>query len=283
MAIKIKPGLLINEFILFFIPQILGLFVGWKIFTTIPIIKMEVIPSITTFMIAFAIATVLIILAIKFIKISVPFNILFSFLVFVGAEIVFELFMPVLMAVACALILAGARYLWPNMLVQNVAILIAIAGVGAQLGLLLPVTAVIILLVILSVYDVIAVFRTKHMVKMFTGLMQKGVALSLVIPEKMSDLSKNMKRITEEKLKAHETGKKHKIMMLGTGDVAFPIVFAVSALDYGLPQSYGVIIGSLAGLFVIHLIMRNSNIRALPALPPIAIGAIAGFFISFLI
>jgi len=283
MAMKIKAGLLFNEFILFLIPQILGLFVGWKILQVVPIEKMEVIPSITTFVIAFAIATVMIILAIKYIKHPIAFNFLFSFLIFVGAETVFELFMPLLMAVALAILLSAARYLWPNMLVQNTAILIAIAGVGAQLGLLLPVTAVIVLLIILSVYDVIAVFRTKHMVKMFTGLMEKGVALSLVIPEKTSDLTRNMKRITEEKLKAHAEGKKHKIMMLGTGDVAFPIVFAVSALDYGLHQSYGVIIGALAGVLIIHLIMRNSNIRALPALPPIAACTIAGFLISFLI
>jgi len=165
---------------------------------------------------------------------------------------------------------------------QNIAIVIAIAGISAQLGVLLTVPAVIILLVGLSFYDVWAVFKTKHMVSMAKGLIHRGMMPMIVMPADWRDFARSMKEVTTEKLRPSRTPSL-KYMMLGTGDLAFPLVFAVSALSYSLFSAYAVVMGALVGIFVIHFLMITKKFKALPALPPIAAGSIIAFAISLLL
>lgn len=280
---EFRPQLLAAEFSLFLAVQLLGLWVGWTIFTTIPVPKMETAPSIIWFLIIFAIATGLILLALKFFKARLPFGLIFAFLIFVGADIVFSTFIPWrAVSIALAVGVVGVRFLWPNILTQNIAIIIAIAGISAQLGVFLTAPAVIILLIVLSVYDVWAVFKTKHMVKMAKGLIQRGMAPMIVMPTSWKDFTKSMKIVEREKLKPARR-RVMKYMMLGTGDLAFPLVFAVSALPYGLLSAYAVIMGALAGIVVIHILMTSRKFPALPALPPIAAGSIIAFALSLLL
>lgn len=280
---ELRPQLFAFEFSLFLVVQLLGLWVGMTLLKTVPVPKMETGSSIIWFLIAFAIATGLILLALKFLKFKAPFGAVFAFLIFVGADIVFSAFIPYhLLAISLALLLVAVRFLWPNILTQNIAIVIAIAGVSAQLGIFLTVPAVIVLLIVLSVYDVWAVFKTKHMVGMAKGLMQRGMMPMIVLPSSWKDFTHSMRKVESEKLKP---AKKHSLryMLLGTGDLAFPLVFAVSALSYGLVQAYAVIIGALAGIVAIHLLMTSKKFPALPALPPIAAGSIIAFAISLLV
>lgn len=280
---EFRPQLLAAEFSLFLTVQLLGLWVGWTILQTVPVPKMETGPAIFWFLIIFAIATGVILLALKFFKARLPFSLLFAFLIFIGAHIVFSTFLPNTIAIALAIGIAGLRFIWPNILTQNIAIIISISGISALLGAQLPVLAVIVLLIVLSVYDVWAVFKTKHMVTMAKGLIQRGMAPMIVMPTSWRDFTKGMKEVETEKLRPVKKRPSMKYMMLGTGDLAFPLVFAVSALTYGLLQAYAVIMGALAGIFVIHILMTQRKFPALPALPPIAIGSIIAFGISLLI
>ena len=279
---KSRPQLLATQVSLFLAVQLLGLWVGWTLLKTVPVPKMETGPSILWFLIAFVIVTGSILLALKYFKFKAPFGALFAFLIFVGSHIVFSTFLPNMIAILLAVGVVSLRFLWPNIMMQNIAILIAIAGVSAQLGVLLTVPAVIILLVALSVYDVWAVFKTKHMITMAKGLMHRGMAPMIVIPSSWRDFGKKMKEVTEEKLKPSRTPTL-KYMMLGTGDLAFPLVFAVAALSYSLLSAYAVVMGALAGIIVIHFLMLSGKFKALPALPPIAAGSIIAFAISLLL
>jgi len=278
-----RPKLLAAEFSLFLAVQLLGLWVGLTILKTVPIPKMETGPSIFWFLIAFVIATGLILLALKFLKFRAPFGAVFAFLIFIGSHIVFSTFLPNIIAIVLAIGLVGLRFLWPNILTQNISMIIAVAGVSAQLGVLLTVPAVIILLIILSVYDVWAVFKTKHMIHLAKGLIQRGMPPMIVMPTSWKDFTRSMQEVQMEKLKPSK-GRTMKYMMLGTGDLAFPLVFAVAALQYSLFSAYAVVAGALAGIVIIHVILTTQKqIRALPALPPIAIGSIIAFAISLLI
>ena len=71
--------------------------------------------------------------------------------------------------------------------------------------------------------------------------------------------------------------------MIGTGDIAFPIIFAVSALSLGIVHSIAVIFGAFVGLFFIHLILSQKGSGAIPALPPIVFASLVAFIVSFLI
>lgn len=272
---EFRPRLLFSEMSLFLIVQFLGLWTGYTLLKTVPVPpRMETFPSIVWFLAAFLIATSLMLILMKYFKGKLFFSSAFAFLVFIGSEAVFSIFVPPYWSIALAVAVVAARFLWPSVLTQNIAIILAVAGVGAQLGILLTVPAIIILLIVLSVYDVWAVFKSKHMIKMFKGMMQRGAAMALVIPESLKHITKPMQSVQTEKLKAVPT---KRFMMLGTGDLAFPLVFAVAALEYSLLSAIGVILGALAGILVIHILIIQKKFTALPALPPIAAGSIAGF------
>jgi presenilin-like A22 family membrane protease len=73
-------------------------------------------------------------------------------------------------------------------------------------------------------------------------------------------------------------------MILGSGDVIFPLLMSVSLIPISILSSLIVLLFSLLGLFATHLIFVNQKIRRpMAALPPIAAITILGYFIAKLI
>jgi presenilin-like A22 family membrane protease len=59
---------------------------------------------------------------------------------------------------------------------------------------------------------------------------------------------------------------------LGTGDVAFPMLFIASLINYSVELSIIAALGSIVGAtLVFYLLTIQKNKRPMPALPPIAI------------
>ena len=135
-------NLLLNELFLFSIVQMLGLYVGYKLFLAKEIIALSPGSSITTFLISFTISTIALVAVIKYFKPRGLFKLLFAFLIFVGSETVFGVFIPYgYFGAALAAILVALRFYHPTILTQNLALIIAIAGISANLGLLFPLSA----------------------------------------------------------------------------------------------------------------------------------------------
>lgn len=284
---NLKLKLYFSEILIYLVIQALGLFVGVKLFSNPEVrAQAETHPiSLSSVLISFGIATILIFLAVRFLKKGVFFQIFIGFLIFFGSMIVFESLLgdidmvirgfhfgniPVLfLAIICIYL----YYLHPKVITQNIAIGLAISGAGVMLGLNIQVWEVLVLLVILSVYDIIAVWKTKYMMTLFKGLEEKGVIMAFIIPSKIKDVFANLNRV--------QTGEE--FLILGTGDVVFPIIFAVSALKYSLWSSIAIILGALLGLSFIHFFfIARKERKPIPALPPISIGSALGFFISLL-
>ncbi len=255
--------------------QLLALFVGFRLLEKLrPLAMMETI-SVTEFIVAFLIATAILLISIKFIKHRMVFKLLFIFLIIVGSKIVFESIFPALFAGILAILVLVAWLMIPTLLTQNIAMLFTIAGISASVGVALSVPVILIMLAVLSVYDVIAVYKTEHMVKMFKTLMNKGVMLAIVVPSKLRGLTQKMSEV--------QPGKGG-VMMLGTGDIAFPAMFAVAVLKISLKASIGVVIGSWVGLLVIYVLLTAQMERKpMPALPPIAFFSLMGFLIATLV
>ncbi len=271
MADNMRWRLFLNESFLFLLTQVIGLYVGYWFFTNEVIVPAETTSSVVTFLISFSIATVGLFLFLKFFKTRVFFKFLMAFLIFVGTETVFLVFFPEKIAIILAVGLVLLRFLWPNVLSQNLTLVIAVAGISASLGLFFSIPAVLIILAVLSVYDVIAVYRTQHMITLFKGLLEKGVPFSIIVPDKVADVKVKVKEAQPG------TGR---FLLLGTGDIAFPIIFSVAALRFGLQTSISVIVGAFVGLFFIHLILMQKKVGAIPALPPIVFFSLIGFIIS---
>lgn len=223
--------------------------------------------------IVFFIGTLIFLSFLKMSRGRIIFDILFSFAVFFGVWLVFGAFLPEGAAILIAAAVILVRYFYPSPVTQNLAIVLGIAGLSIGIGLALSLKEVLIILVLLSFYDIIAVFITKHMVKMFKGLLEKGVIMALIIPFDLKDLFKNFKKIQM----------KGKFMFLGTGDLALPAVFIVAALPHGWVPTIGAIVGSLSGLYFLQTKFVMARKRPLPALPPIATGTILGYLVGILL
>ncbi len=275
-----KPKLLVFESLMFSTVQFIALFTGIMMLgkpTTPP--PMEVGSSLIWFFVAFLISLGIIFLAIRFLK-KISFGAFFAFLIFVGAQIVFASFLPLLISIVLAVAIVGLRFWKPNLITHNLAIFLGVAGVAAMLGTLLPIIAILIILFALSIYDFIAVFKTKHMVSMFKDLLKRGVPLAIVVPEEPMAFKENVQKISKAKLK--ETDKR--VLMLGTGDLAFPALFAVSAFAAnGLTAALAIIAGSIVGLVFNHYLLTIKKFKFIPALPFIALFSAIGYFIAILL
>lgn len=223
------------------------------------------------FLLGFLIVTLLIIGLLKFTHSGFLFQFFFYFALWTGIWSLFDLVLPIVVAALFACWFIIARIVFPQVWLQNLNLVLGLAGISFTFGLGVPVTVMILLLLFFSFYDVIAVFATKHMVTLFRGLLSRGAVFAIIVPEKFSQFFTNLKDV--------QPG--GNFLFLGTGDLVFPAVFAVSALREGIAYSIAICLGSLVGLFLLHLFfVLSEKKKPLPALPLLALGSIAGFFIA---
>jgi presenilin-like A22 family membrane protease len=135
-----------------------------------------------------------------------------------------------------------------NMMYRNLASLIAIAGAGSFLGISLGLFPVLLFIIILAIYDIIAVFYTKHMVTISKEVTSSNYAFTVAFPTK-----------------------KH-TFELGNGDLVIPLVVSSSILVNGPFLNNGIIAGlclgaSFIGLMLSILFVAKKKIP-MPALPP---------------
>jgi len=264
---------------IFLLAQLIALFVGIRLLS-FGAREAAMIQStgagVGMFVGALALSTIFIILLIKFFNSRFIFQLIFAWLIFIGSLTVFEVTIGEPLAMTFAVLLVVLRFLKPVVLLQNIAMVIAIGGIAPQLAMFFSTPTLIVVLIVASFYDYIAVFKTKHMVKLFEGLVKHNIPFTLVIPDKGSLFQKMHSGIHRSSERGRE------FYLLGTGDVAFPAVFAISVLaDFGPMASLLVVIGSLIGLLFDHYLLMKLQ-RPIPALPTIAAFSLLGFAAYFI-
>jgi len=177
-----------------------------------------------------------------------------------------------------ALVLIGILiFIWlkkPSVFLHDLLIVFSISGIAGALGVNFDPWMVVTLLVIFSIYDFIAVYKTKHMVKMARELTKMGIISALIIPQQFSDFKRPLKEVRPG----------GKFLILGGGDIAFPLFLCASLVSQGIWGSLIVAFFALIGLFVSFLIFVTQKKRKpIPALPPIAFCSIIGFLITLII
>jgi len=205
---------------------------------------------------------------------SVFYKIFLSLIIFSGSQAVLGIwFMPVI-ATVLALALVVIFWAYQSVLIQNAAMILTIAGIGAAIGIsLLPITVVYIL-VIFSFYDIISVYKTGHMIKMAQAMIESRAIFGFVIPEPG--------RTVRAKISGVAPGQG--FMILGSGDVIFPLLLSVSVISISLAHAVIIAVFGALGLFLMHLIFSNQEVRRpMAALPPIALMAIIGYLLANLI
>jgi len=203
--------------------------------------------------------------------------------VFFASEISLEALFPypvldIPIAIPLALTLAIWKFKWPNLLNQNIALVFSLAGAGALLGISLEVFPIMIFAAVLSIYDIISVFFTKHMVYMAKAITERPFAFVASIPTEF---------VKAKKVTSLQTGKvvmkKIHTFHLGGGDLAIPLILSASVLRYfSLTHAIITSIGALIATFFMFSYVLKKPGKPLPALPPITAGAFLAFALSVL-
>lgn len=196
-----------------------------------------------------------------------------TFIVFSGSQVILGTFIPLpwdlILAVFFALIFSRGG----NVLIHNLGIMLGIGGIAVVFGLSISVEFGLILLVTLSLYDIVAVYVTKHMVTMARSMMESGAIFGFLIP---FDFKGFFYGREQARARVGEN-----FMILGSGDIGLPLIFISSLVKISLSSAIITAVFSLLGLFLTHMLFMNQGQRrAMAALPPIATMTIIGYLIT---
>ncbi|MFH1640039.1 MAG: presenilin family intramembrane aspartyl protease [Chloroflexota bacterium] len=212
-------------------------------------------------------------------KLRIFLRIMFAFLYCWGLFILLGLSLPL---PAASLIAIAAGLVWffrPIVWLHNLLMIFAIVSVGLVFGLILPPLSVIILLLVMSIYDLVAV-RLGYMLWLTKKLSESDNLPAFIIPKKLSFWNLNLKAAGFRKL-IEGTAAEREFSILGGGDIGFPLILTVSVfMVYGFSRALIVAVFSLVGLIAAYWIqLRFLKGKPMPALPPIFLTSLVGFLV----
>ena len=190
-------------------------------------------------------------------------------------------------AIAAALVFAFFKVFKRNIILHNLTELVIYPGIGAIFVPLLNLWTVVLLLILISIYDIYAVWHAGFMQKMAHYQIEKvKVFAGFFVPyigQKERRLIQQYKNTKSSAEKSRIRNKKLKVSVaiLGGGDVVFPIILAGVVLQtFGLLEALIISVGAtlaLAGLFV-----SSQKGKFYPAMPFISAGCLVALGIIYL-
>lgn len=226
------------------------------------------------FLLAFGIGTAVILGLIRIMHGGLFLKIFFLLALFSGTLITLGIFLNSTWSLILSLLLVTAYGFYPYVWFHNLILILTLPGIAAVLGASLTPYAAVTLLIFMSVYDYIAVYKTKHMVKMAKAMIAGRAIFAMIYPERLSGFKSHL----------NEAHPGEGFTMLGTGDFVFPIIMATSVYAVSALAAWTVLTTSLAGLLLMHLMFSLQKVRRpMPALPPLAAFAILGFILAIIL
>tara|TARA_Y100000034_G_scaffold14075_1_gene14704 strand:+ start:12344 stop:13300 length:957 start_codon:yes stop_codon:yes gene_type:complete len=315
------PTKLTTILIIFFIvSQVLGLYIvsqnidfkksvemGETKFVDLPsgLERPEVNESYSWIYIAIGIllGTVLLLVLIKF-KLLSLWKFWFFLAVFFCLYVALATFVGNIIAGLISLLLAYFKIVKPNTYIHNLTELFIYAGLAVIFVPILNRTSVIILLLLISVYDMYAVWKSKHMIKLAKFQTDSKVFAGFFIPYSEGKIV-NVKHVKVSKKVKSAKGKRKKSLnkqkinktrssdvqsaILGGGDIAFPLLFAGVMMKYVVVETYLIsflkilIIPLCATIALGGLFYYTKKNRFYPAMPFITVGCFIGYGLFLLL
>lgn len=222
-----------------------------------------------------------ILLIARFYKGNMLFRLLELFVVATSSAVVFfafaialglNPFVSMLASGAIACMLAAAKFVFPR--IKNASTIISSAGVGALFGFSVGFIPTLLCVLLLSLYDYVAVFKTRHMITLAKELGTRQLSFSVTAQTAPARKEKESEQKYEQR--AQKEGER---MDLGSGDLAIPLMLAVSAYKLGgFGDSLAVALGSTIGIYLTLWFLSKRRVF-LPALPPICLAGVGGLLV----
>lgn len=174
--------------------------------------------------------------------------------------------LPVVLTIILTLLL----YKYPEWYVLDATGVIIAGGATAIFGVSLGIVPVLLLMIMLAVYDAIAVYKTKHMVSLAESIVDLRVPILFVLPRK-------------RKFSLLKNGDMDEAFYMGLGDAIIPSILVVSAfVTYpSAAPALCTVIGILVGYTALTRLAGRGTPHA--GLPFLNSGAIIGFVIGVLL
>ncbi|MDD5509212.1 MAG: hypothetical protein PHI12_00115 [Dehalococcoidales bacterium] len=235
-------------------------------------------PVIIYFLVATAVI-VIILLRVPLSTLILTLRILFAFLFAWGSFIACVFWMPLAGALGIASAVAIIWFLIPRVWFHNLALILALASVGAVFGHFITPWTVMAIMGALAIYDFIAVRR--GLMLWLTGKLSKvGVLPAFIIPKNPSHWGADLRKGVITNVVEQQPDERE-YSLLGGGDIAFPCLLTTSVyFAHGLATATITAAFALSGLALAYLIQAVFlKGKAVPALPPIAALALVGLLI----
>ena len=208
------------------------------------------------------------------------FRILFTLMFAWGVFIVAGLTLPGPTVYPLAVVAGLAWLLWARIWLHDLLLVVTLAGAGAVFGFLVSPWTFVIFMLIIAVYDVVAV-RFGFMVWMADRLSESASLPAFIYPRQARDWNKSLKSVSFGELK-EKAADEREHAVLGGGDIGFPLMLSVSVFfQSGLASAVLVggfaLVGLLSAFFIQMLWLKG---RPMPALPPIAFFSLVGFLLA---
>ena len=167
-----------------------------------------------------------------------------------------------------------------NFYVHNFTEFLIYPGIAAVFAPLLNVWTIIVLLILISAYDMWAVWHSGIMQKMAKYQINKlKVFGGFFVPYMNKKIKGQIKKMSKAELKKKKI--KVNLAILGGGDVVFPIITAGVILNYwGLIPALLVVVGAALGLG--YLLINSEKKKFYPAMPFITAGILLGILAGWI-
>ena len=234
--------------------------------------QLEAQTSYLPIFIAILLATALALLLMKFEAMGL-WKLWFFLSVTFSLTVAFAAFVPQLIALPLSLLLAVFKTLKPNIIIHNFTELFIYGGLAAIFTPVLNVFSAIILLLLISLYDAVAVWKTHHMISLAKFQSKSKMFAGLYVPY---EEKKIVTLIPAKHPKYEQDTYLERQAILGGGDIGFPLLFSGVMLKfYGAGPA--IITSLTAALALFFLLTFAKKEKFYPAMPFITAGCLLGY------
>jgi len=205
----------------------------------------------------------------------------FYFAVVLCLSIALSPFITTVPAFVLSMIAGYYKVFKPKMMMHNITELFIYGGLAAIFVPVMNLASALLLLLAISIYDMIAVWQSKHMIKLAKFQTESKVFAGLMIQYKRAKSAKHIKTMKLKKSKISTA-------ILGGGDIGFPIIFAGVIMKGLLIQNpvwgfYRVLtIPLMASAALMFLFWKAEKGKFYPAMPFISIGCLIGWLLTLI-
>ena len=193
-----------------------------------------------------------------------------------------------------AIILMVLLFIRPEWYVVNTVGVLVGAGVIVMLGVTFVPTLIMIFMILAAIYDAWAVYRSKHMLDLADTMIGLKLPILLVAPQERGysmleeqgsirpETAPTQGNAPIQTTQPMKRKKSKEAMFMGLGDVIFPGMLVVSAVQWvttgGLEVGIATVIGGLFGYLALMMFVASGRPQA--GLPLLNGGAILGYIVG---